>query len=84
MRIKYKDSLSQLLKLPNAREIVEGVSFNIFTEAFIYNVLTKEEIKQGIKQYKKQIYQIKSPKWRLGFLLLTWGFTDFAHKLIHY
>ena len=84
MRIKYKDSLIQLLKLPDAKEIIENVSFNIFTEAFVYNVLTKEEIKQELKQHREQICQVKSPKWRLGFLLLAWGFNNTAHKLIHY
>lgn len=84
MRIKYRDALSQLLRLPDAKDIIESVSFNIFTEAFVHNVLTQEEIKQGLKQYKKQVYKVKSPKWKLGFLLLAWGFSNTAHKLIHY
>lgn len=60
------------------------VSFSIFTEGFIYNILTKEEIKDGLNLYKNQIKDLKSLKWRLGFIMLSYGMSNFAHKLIHY
>lgn len=84
IRIKFRDKLQELLKYPNASEIIENVSFGIFIEAFIYNVLSKEEINKGIKLYKRQINQLKSIKWKLGFKLLSIGLTNTAHKLIHY
>lgn len=84
IRIKFRDKLQELLKYPNASETIENVSFGIFIEAFIYNVLSKEEINKGIKLYKRQINQLKSIKWKLGFKLLSIGLTNTAHKLIHY
>lgn len=84
IRIKFRDKLKDLLSLPNANEIIDKVSFNIFTEAYIYNILTEAEIQEGLTRYKKQIKQIKSPKWKLGFHLLSLGFTNAAHKLIRY
>lgn len=84
MRIKFRDKLEELLNLPNSKEIIEEISFQIFTEAFIYNILTKEEIRNNIKLYKKQIRKIKSIKWKVGFLLLSQGFSNLAHKCIHY
>ncbi len=83
-RIKFRDKLQELLKLSNASETIEKVSFGIFTEAFINKVLTKEEINEGTKIYKKQINQLSSLKWKLGFMLLSIGFINISHKLIHY
>lgn len=83
-RLKFIDKLNELLYLPNASEIMEQVSFGIFTEGFIHNVLTKEEIKDGLKRYKNQIKQLKSLKWRMGFTMLSCNMSNFAHKLIHY
>ena len=84
IRIKFRDKLKDLLSLPNANEIIDKVSFNIFTEAYIHNILTEAEIQEGLTRYKKQIKQIKSPKWKLGFRLLALGFANTAHKLIRY
>ncbi len=84
MRMKFRDKLEKLLKLPNSKELIEKISFEIFTEAFIYDILTKEEIYNNLKLYKNQINKIKSPKWKLGFFLLSHGFTYIPHKLIHF
>lgn len=83
-RLKYLNKLDKLLYLPNRLEIIERVSFGIYTEGFIYNILTKEEIKNGLKLYKNQIKQLKSLKWRMGFIMLSCNMSNFAHKLIHY
>lgn len=84
MRLRFRDKLKELLVVPNAIEIIEKVSFGIFTEGFIYDVLSSEEMEKGLFTYRKSIEHLDSLKWKMGFLLLKWGFKDFAHKLIHY
>lgn len=84
MRLRFRDKLKELLVAQNAIEIIEKVSFGIFTEGFIYDVLSSEEMEKGIFTYRKSIEHLDSLKWKMGFLLLKWGFKDFAHKLIHY
>lgn len=84
MRLRFRDKLKELLYLSDSQEIMDKASFGIFTEAFIYNVLTKAELNSGLKQYKKQIRQQKSLKWRIGFMMLEYGLNNIAHKLIHY
>ena len=84
MRLRFRDKLKELLVVPNAKEIIEKVSFGIFTEGFIYDVLSSEEMEKGLFTYRKSIEHLDSLKWKMGFLLLKWGFKDFAHKLIHY
>lgn len=83
-RLKYRDKLSELLKLPQKAQIIDKVSFSIFTEALIYNVLSKTEIKQGILKYKSQIKHTKSPKWKIGFYLYKYGLNNLGKKFIHY
>lgn len=84
MRLMFCEKLSYLLHVPNAKSIIEKVSFGIFVEGFIYSVLTREEIKQGLRLYKSQITVMKSKKWKLGFCALRMGMYDIAHMFIHY
>ena len=84
MRLEFRDKLKNLLVVPNAKEIIEKVSFDIFTEGFIYDVLSIEEMEKGLFTFKNSIAHLDSLKWKLGFLLLKGGFKGFAHKLIHY
>lgn len=84
MRLRFRDKLKELLVVPNAKEIIEKVSFGIFIEGFIYDVLSSEEMEKGLFTYRKSIEHLDSLKWKMGFILLKWGFKDFAHKLIHY
>lgn len=84
MRLRFRDKLKELLVVPNVKEIIEKVSFGIFTEGFIYDVLTEQEIKQGMCQYESQIISLKSLKWKVGFLMLRMGMFKCAHRLIHY
>ena len=84
MRIRFKDKLVELLSIPQVSEVMERVQFGIFTEAFIHDVLTKQEIREGQVRYSKQIRELKSLKWRLGFGFLSLGMKRWAHKLIHY
>lgn len=84
MRLRFRDKLKELLVVPNAIEIIEKVSFGIFTEGFIYDALSIEEMEKGLFTFKNSIAHLDSLKWKLGFLLLKGGFKGFAHKLIHY
>lgn len=84
MRLRFRDKLQELLHVADANSFIEKVSFGIFTEGFIYDVLSIEEMEKGIFTYRKSIEHLDSLKWKMGFLLLKWGFKDFAHKLIHY
>jgi len=84
MRLRFRDKLQEVLHLPEAEEILTKVSFDIFTEGMIFGILKNEEITNGLKLYKKQIKQLSSPKWKLGFLFLSFGLEKLAHKLIHY
>ena len=84
MRLRFRDKLQELLHVADANSIIEKVSFGIFTEGFIYDVLSSEEMEKGLFTYRKSIEHLDSLKWKMGFILLKWGFKDFAHKLIHY
>lgn len=84
MRLKFRNELKDILHITEATDIINKVSFEIFTEAFIYDVLSDVEIKEGLNFYKKPIKQLNSPKWKVGFLLLSFGLTKLAHKFIHY
>lgn len=84
MRLRFLEKFDSLLFIPERKELVEKVAFNIFTEGVIYNVLTKDEIRIGLKQYKNQVKHLESLKWRLGFMMLSYGMSGIARKLIHY
>lgn len=84
MRLRFLEKLKTLLYKPELEYLKEKTAFSIFTEGFIYDVLTKEEIESGLKRYKEQIRQLKSPKWRVGFTMLKYDMPGIAHKLIHY
>lgn len=84
MRLRFRDKLQELLHVADANSFIEKVSFGIFTEGFIYDVLTTNEIKHGMCQYKFQIIALKSLKWKIGFLMLRMGMLKGAHRLIHY
>lgn len=84
MRLRFWEKLTKLLYKPEWEYLKEKAAFSIFTEGFIYDVLTKEEIESGLKRYKEQIRQLKSLKWRVGFTILKYGMPGIAHKLIHY
>jgi len=82
-RLLFLEKLKELLFLPEFSEMPEKVEFDIFTEGFIYDVITTDEIIEGLKQHKKWIKRV-SLKWRFGFALLSWGYPSLAHKLIHF
>lgn len=84
MRLRFRDKLQELLHVADANSIIEKVSFGIFTEGFIYDVLTQEETREGLCLYKQQISVLKSLKWKIGFFILRIGMFKCAHRFIHY
>lgn len=84
MRLRFRDKLQELFHIADADSIIGRVSFGIFTEGFIYDVLTREEIREGLCRYKQQISALGSLKWKIGFLMLRMGMFKGAHRLIHY
>lgn len=84
MRLRFRDKLQELLHVADADNIIEKVSFGIFTEGFIYDVLTREEAREGLCMYKQHISALKSLKWKIGFLMLRMGMIKGAHRFIHY
>ena len=83
MRLRFRDKLQELLHVADADNIIEKVSFGIFTEGFIYDVLTREEAREGLCMYKQQISAVKSLKWKIGFFMLRMGLIKGAHRFIH-
>lgn len=84
MRLRFRDKLQELLHVADANSIIKKVSFGIFTEGFIYDVLTHEETREGLCLYKQQISALKSLKWKLGFFMLRMSMWRMAHRFIHY
>ena len=84
MRLQFRDKLHELLHIADADSMIERVSFEIFTEGFIYDVLTREETREGLCMYKQQISALGSLKWKIGFFMLRMGMIKGAHRFIHY
>ena len=83
-RLKFRDKLKEVLKCSNSNEILDNVSFGIFIEAFIFNVLSKDEINEGLIKYRYNIKKIEGIRWKLGFLFLKLGFYRISQQFIHY
>ena len=84
MRLKFQKKLVELLRSSGFEKVIEQSAFSIFTEAFIYDVLSESEIAMGLRDYTDQIKGLKSLKWRVGFFFLHHHCPWIAHKLIHY
>lgn len=84
MRRLFQQKLTALLPRNGYEHEIANAAFSVFTEAFIYDVLTKEEIKEGLKEHRATILSLKSQKWKMGFFLLHFGFYSMAHQLIHF
>ena len=82
--MKFRDKLKEVLKCSNSNEILDNVSFGIFIEAFIFNVLSKDEINEGLIKYRYNIKKIEGIRWKLGFLFLKLGFYRISQQFIHY
>ena len=84
MRQRFQKRLVEMLPSNGFEKEIEQSAFSIFTEAFIYDVLSENEIAMGLKDYREQIKGLESLKWRVGFFFLQHYCPWIAHKLIHY
>lgn len=83
-RLRFLGLLETTLSPDLGTQILPIVGFNIYTEAFIFDVLTETELKDGIVRFSKQAFHHPSIKQRLGYFLIKLGLTNLAHKFIHY
>ena len=82
-RCKFVHLLEKVLPTELRTTILKKVTFNIFIEANIYDVLTQSEIKDGLKVFKCDIANL-GKRWRIGFILLSLGLNKIAHKFLKY
>lgn len=83
MRLKYLTKLYEILS-PKYKSIKQQAAFGVFTEAVMFNVLSRNEVLEGLKRFQKQISDINSLKWKIGFFFLRIGMNRLASKLVHY
>lgn len=84
MRQKFQKKLVDVLSSSGFEKEIEQSALSIFTEAFINDVLSENEIEMGLRDYWDQIRELKSLKWRVGFFFLHHRCPWIAHQLIHY
>ena len=84
MRKRFQKKLIEVLPQNGYEQETANSAFGIFVEAFIYDVLKKEEIKEGLKSFQQQICALDSTRWKIGFSLLHWGFCSLAHIFIKF
>lgn len=82
-RCKFVELLEKVLPTELRSTILKKVTFNIFIEANIYDVLTQSEIKEGLVIFKHDIANL-GKRWRIGFILLSIGLNKLAHKFLKY
>lgn len=83
MRLKYLAKLYEILK-PKYKNIKQQAAFGVFTEAVMFNVLSRNEALNSLSTFRHNIYKLNSLKWKIGFLFLWLGMNRFASKLVHY
>lgn len=82
-RCEFVKCLEKVLPTELRSTILKKVTFNIFVEANIYDVLTQSEIKEGLIIFKHDIANL-GKRWRVGFILLSIGLNKLAHKFLKY
>lgn len=83
MRLKYLAKLYEILK-PKYKSIKQQAAFGVFTEAVMFNVLSRSEALNGLSTFRHNIYKLNSLKWIIGFIFLWLGMNRLASKLVHY
>ena len=83
MRLKYLSKLDEILS-DDYYNLKQKAAFGVFTEAVMFNVLTRNESLNGLSLYKSEILKLKSVKWKIGFFFLFIGLNKMASKLLHY
>lgn len=84
IRQKYQEKLEELLPRKGYEHEIQHSAFSVFTEAFINDALTKKEIKDGLKEHKREIQSLDSIRWKMGFWALHCGCCSLAHRLIRF
>ncbi|EYA47694.1 glycosyltransferase [Bacteroides fragilis] len=85
MRRAFKDKLDSILIDNKYNKVKRISSLGIFAEGFMNKCLTKEEIKREFKKNEyTAFHDVKSLRWRLGYLMIKIGCYPIAHKLIRY
>lgn len=82
-RCKFVQLLAEVLPVNLKSTILKKVTFDVFVEANIYDVLTQSEIKEGLIIFKHDIANL-GKRWRIGFILLSIGLNKLAHKFLKY
>lgn len=82
-RCQFVKLLEKALPIELRFTILKKVTFNIFIEANIYDVLTQSEIKEGLVIFKHDIANL-GKRWKIGFILLSIGLNKLAHKFLKY
>lgn len=82
-RCKFVQLLAEVLPVNLKSTILKKVTFDVFVEANIYDVLTQSEIKEGLVVFKHDIANL-GKRWRIGFILLSIGLNKLAHKFLKY
>lgn len=62
----------------------EKAHLDVFVQAFIGDVLTNDELRTEFTKIKHIAYRSKSPRWKLGYIMISLGLYSIAHKLIRY
>lgn len=84
MRLEYQHKIENVLCEDKYEPLRRRAAFSVYFEALIYNVLTKEETKEGLRKYRKEILKKTGLRWRLSFMLLYLGQYDLAHRFLHF
>ena len=84
MRKLFYRKLERLMDKRYDQDLLDRVAFSIYVEGFIYNVLTNAEIRDGIRQYNSQIFNLKSLRYKIGFLFSYLHLYKLARCFIHY
>lgn len=83
-RLLFLGLLEKELSNNLRKEILPKLNLTIFTEAFVFNVLTKQELSKGIRQLKRDAFKSSGIRWRIGYSLIYIGLYKPAHYFIHF
>ena len=80
----FLDSIEKILPDREFKHLIQKERFESFLDGFIHNVLYNEEVKKASRQYSQLAIARLGFRWKIGFVLLKFGFYKLAHKFIRY
>lgn len=84
-QICFQKKLDEILIDKRYQEAKNFSALVIFTEGFINNCLTKQEIAHEFKKNESTAFHYsKGIRWRLGYFLIKIGYYKLAHTLLKY